>query len=204
MEDKLRQLTDKLYEEGLQKGKEESDKLITQAKAEAERIIAEAQKKGDAIVAEAKKRDLDMSQTSIKDVNMAAQRVVADTKQSVKDMLAEVAVSQELEKVFSDNEFVAGLIVTIVENWSKQDPSAAIAITVPESAKAELDKFIAAKTIANLKKELDIKSDGKVSNGFRIASEKTGFYVSFTDEQFNNFFKGYLRDKVSNIVFGNN
>lgn len=204
MEDKLRQLTDKLYEEGLQKGKDESDKLITQAKVEADRIIAEAQQKSDTIIADAKKRDIEMSQTSMKDVNLASQRVVADTKQSIKEVLSEVAVSQELEAAFSNNEFVAGLISTIVENWSKQDPSTSISITVPESAKAELDKFVATKTIANLKNKLEIKTDGNVINGFRIASDKTGFYISFTDEQFNNFFKGYLRDKVSNIVFGNN
>lgn len=203
MENKIRQLTDKLYEEGLQKGKTESDKLIFEAKIIADEIISEAQKKSEEIIAMAQKRDQEMSKTTLKDVNMASQRVIADSMQNVKDMLSSVALEQELKDVFNSNEFVSKLIITIVENWSKQDPNSSISISVPESAKPELDKFISAKTFENLKKELEIKSDNKVSNGFRITSDKTGFYVSFTDEQFNNFFKGYLRDKISEIVFDN-
>lgn len=203
MENKIRQLTDKLYEEGLQKGKTESDKLIFEAKATAEKIISDAQKKGDEIIIMAQKKSDEVSKTTLKDVKIASQRVISDSMQSIKEMLSEVAMEQELKNVFNNNEFVSKLIITIVDNWSKQDPNSSISIAVPESAKPELDKFITAKTFENLKKELEIKPDNKVVNGFRITSDKTGFYVSFTDEQFNNFFKGYLRDKVSEIVFDN-
>ena len=46
MQNKLQELTDKLYQEGLSKGKQEGENLVAQAKAEADRIIKEAQAEG--------------------------------------------------------------------------------------------------------------------------------------------------------------
>ena len=45
MENKLQQLTKKLYDEGLEKGRAEADKLVADAKAEARKIVAEADRK---------------------------------------------------------------------------------------------------------------------------------------------------------------
>ena len=202
MEDKIRQLTDKLYEEGLQKGKAESDKMISDAKQKVEEMIADAQKKSAEIIANAKKRDSEMAVVAMDELNVAAQKVVSDSREAVKNMLSTMTISEDTKAVFNNNDFVGGLIASIVENWSKQDPNSAIAISIPESSKQELDKFIASRTFENLKKGIEIKTDSKVLNGFRIASDKTGFYIGFSDEQFNNFFNGYLREKVSQIIFG--
>ncbi len=201
MENKIRQLTDKLYEEGLIKGKNEAEKLLSDAKAQADKIVADAQAQSDAILAKAASRDQELSQTTLKDVQIAAQRIIAQTKESVINTLSAVAVSGELQSEFSNSSFVGSLVSEIVENWSKQNPSAAITLTVPENKREEFDKFIAAKTFENLKAELTIKSDSRVLSGFRIASSDSGFYVSFSDEQFNNFFKEYLRERISEIVF---
>ena len=46
MENKLQQLTQKLYDEGLEKGRAEADKLVADAKAEARKIVAEARAAG--------------------------------------------------------------------------------------------------------------------------------------------------------------
>ena len=202
MEDKIRQLTDKLFQEGLQKGKTESDKMILEAKQQAEKIIADAQQKSEKIIADANKLNAEMTEVAMKELNMAAQRVISDSREAVKNTLSDIAISEETTKAFENKDFVGQLIISIVENWSKQDPNSGIDISMPESSKNELDKLIASKTFENLKKDILIKSDNKVMTGFRIASDKTGFYVSFSDEQFNNFFNGYLREKVSQMIFG--
>ena len=60
MENKLQQLTQKLYDEGLEKGRAEADKLVADAKAEARKIVAEARAEAEEIVkkAEAKAEDV--------------------------------------------------------------------------------------------------------------------------------------------------
>ena len=53
MENKLQQLTQKLYDEGLEKGRAEADKLVADAKAEARKIVAEARAEAEEIVKKA-------------------------------------------------------------------------------------------------------------------------------------------------------
>ena len=44
MQNKLQELTDKLYNEGLSKGKQEGEALLQEATAKADSILAEARK----------------------------------------------------------------------------------------------------------------------------------------------------------------
>ena len=47
MENKLQELTKKLYDEGLEKGRAEADRLVGEAKNEAAKIVAEARAQAD-------------------------------------------------------------------------------------------------------------------------------------------------------------
>ena len=58
MENKIQELTDKIYREGVEKGNEEAQKLIAKAQEEAKRIIEDAHKEADSIVATAHKSNL--------------------------------------------------------------------------------------------------------------------------------------------------
>ena len=49
MENKIQELTDKIYREGVEKGNEEAQKLITKAQEEAKKIVENAQKEADSI-----------------------------------------------------------------------------------------------------------------------------------------------------------
>ncbi len=53
MENKLQELTDKLYKEGLSKGKEEGDAILAEASKKAEEIIGEAKRKAEEILKKA-------------------------------------------------------------------------------------------------------------------------------------------------------
>ena len=53
MQNKLQELTDKLYNEGLSKGKEEGEALLAKAKAEAAEIVAAAKKEAAGIISKA-------------------------------------------------------------------------------------------------------------------------------------------------------
>ena len=52
MENKIQELTDKIYREGVEKGNEEAQRLISSAHEEAAKIVEDARKEADSIVAE--------------------------------------------------------------------------------------------------------------------------------------------------------
>ena len=54
--DKLQELTQKLYNEGLSKGKEEGEAILAKAQAEAAAIVKKAQEEAQAILSQAQKK----------------------------------------------------------------------------------------------------------------------------------------------------
>ena len=81
MQNKLQELTDKLYNEGLSKGREEGEKVLAQAREEANALLAEAKKEAQAIVAKAEKEAQDRSHKVESDLALAARQTLSQTRQ---------------------------------------------------------------------------------------------------------------------------
>ena len=62
MQDKLQELTDRLYNEGLNKGKEEGERILLEARKKADEITASAKEEADRIIAEAQKQAEELKQ----------------------------------------------------------------------------------------------------------------------------------------------
>lgn len=54
MENKIQELTDKIYREGVEKGNEEAQRLISSARDEAAKIVEDARKEAESILAVAR------------------------------------------------------------------------------------------------------------------------------------------------------
>ena len=70
MENKIQELTDKIYREGIEKGNEEAQKLIAKAEAEAKQIVEDARKEAEAIVAAAQKSASELSDNTKSELKM--------------------------------------------------------------------------------------------------------------------------------------
>ena len=74
MQNKLQELTDKLYNEGLSKGREEGEALLAKAKSQAADIVAEAEKKAAEIMTKAEKEAEAYKVKVAGDLKMAQER----------------------------------------------------------------------------------------------------------------------------------
>ena len=64
MENKIQELTDKLVKEGIEKGKNEGDKIISEANDKAASIIDDAKKEAEAIINEAQKKAAELDKNN--------------------------------------------------------------------------------------------------------------------------------------------
>ena len=76
MQNKLQELTDRLYAEGLSKGKQEGEELVQKAKAEAEEIVNQAKAEAARIVADAQKSADELKEKTEADIRMAGAQSV--------------------------------------------------------------------------------------------------------------------------------
>lgn len=196
MENKIQQLTEKLYAEGLQRGKAESERMIGKAKSEAERIIIEAQAKAEKIVADAHKREEELAINTRKELALAGTQMIADVKQSVRETLLKSSISVDVKSSFNNPAFISSLIEQLIMGWGKGGT-----IEVPASYDKEINDYLQSKLSEDFKKGLIIKPSPSVKDGFRVEMENGHYYINFGKEEFDLFLADYLRPKVAKIIF---
>ncbi|QKG80003.1 hypothetical protein [Tenuifilum thalassicum] len=203
MQNKLQELTEKIYREGLEKGQAEANQLVAKAKEEAEKILSEAKSEAEKIVAAAKKEAEDYRKNIDTEVTLSAKQVINGLKQQITSMIEAKLYETPVVDALKDADFVKKVIETAVNRW---DPNSAEAVSlqvlVPEDmAKAVADHF-AAKAQSIINKEVEVKVDKAIKYGFRIGPKDGSYVVSFTDADFENLFKDFMRPKIVALLFG--
>ena len=203
MENKLQELTDRLYQEGLSKGKKEADDLLANARKEAEDIVAQARAEAEAIRADAEKRAVKIRTMVQGDIKMASTPAIAALKQQVENMVITKSVAQPVGAALSDQEFVKDLIKMVVRSFNASNPDGvALDVILPVAAQKELEKAAGNEAIKNLSKGLEVKNVKGLANGFKIGPKDGGYQLSFTEDDFTNLIGEYLRPATKKILFG--
>lgn len=201
MQNKLQELTDKLYNEGLSKGKAEGEAILAKANSEAEEIIAQAKKKADAIVAKAQKDAEDLKTKTAGDIALASRQTVSETRQAIEKLIVTEATDAKVKAALSDEEFIKTIITTAVKAFA-EGKDCGIELCLPENAKGNLDTFVKKEVAKTLGKEVEVKFSKKIGGGFTIGPKDGGYFVNFSDEAFKELISEYLRPATKKILFG--
>ena len=199
--DKLQELTQKLYEEGLAKGKQDGEALLRKAEAEAEGIVKKAQEEAEAILAKARKEAEDFKVKVEGDVKMAAQQSVQATRTDIENLVVSKVVDGTVDKALSNEDYLKGIITAVAQKFSADEP-ADLALVLPESLKAKLEPFVSSELGKLLGKGVEATFSKKVTGGFKIGPKDGGYFVSLTDETFKDLIGSYLRPATKKLLFG--
>ncbi|MBR4149347.1 MAG: hypothetical protein IKT94_04340 [Rikenellaceae bacterium] len=203
MENKLQELTRKLYDEGLEKGRADADKLVADAKAEAARLVAEAKAEAEAIVKAAEAKAEDLSKNSMAEISLAGKQAVAKLKEQVAEMIIAKSTVEGVKAANLDAEFVKKMLLEVAHNWNgASSENVSLSAMLPEAKKAELDAAIEKSAKELLAAGVEVGYSKNVKSGFKVGAKNGGYYISFSDEDFNALLGEYLRDKVAALIFG--
>jgi len=199
--DKLQELTQKLYEEGLAKGKQDGEALLKKAQSEAEGIVKQAQEEAEAILAKARKDAEDFKVKVEGDVKMAAQQAVQATRTDIENLVVSKVVDGTVDKALANEDYIKGIITAVAQKFSADEP-ADLSLVLPESLKAALEPFVKNELGKLLGKGVDATFSKKVAGGFKIGPKDGGYFVSLTDETFKDLIGSYLRPATKKLLFG--
>ena len=201
MQNKLQELTDKLYNEGLSKGRQEGEEILAKAKAEAEAIIAKAEAEAAAIVNAAKKDAEDLKTKVHGDLKMAAAQSVAATKQDIETLIVAKISEADVKKALTSAEFVKEVILAVAKGFNAEEP-VDLNILLPEALKNDLESFVSKELAGVLKGGVEASFTKKIAGGFTIGPKDGGYFISFTEATFNALISEYLRPATKKILFG--
>ncbi len=201
MQNKLQELTDKLYNEGLSKGKQEGEELLAKAKVQAEEMVSKAQAEAAQIVAAAQKQADEIKSKVSSDIRMASNQSLAATKKDIETLVVGKMTEEPVKKALASADFVKELIKAVAVKFTTEGPMD-LALILPESLQKELEPFATAELAKILNSGVEASFSKKVSGGFKIGPKDGGYFVSFTDETFNELIAEYLRPATKKILFG--
>lgn len=202
MQNKLQEITEKIYQEGISKGNAEAETIISNAKKEAENIIIEAKKEADNLLKAAKKKSDEIKTNGEAELKLSSKQALNALKQQITDLIAGSIVNPLISEVFDDKNFIRKIIELAVKNWnatSSGNPE--ITLLISETEEKSLQDYFAKSAKELLDKGLEIKTEGSIKSGFQISPKDGGYKISFTGNDFNNFFKQYLRPKLVDLLF---
>ena len=201
MSNKLQELTERLYQEGLSKGKEEGEQLLARAREEAARIVAEARQQAAGIVADAQKQADDLREKTSSDVKMASAQCLQATKKDIEDLLVGAVSAESVKKQLSDPDFLKKIIQSVAERFSATE-SADLSLILPASLQQELEPWLAGELTQALGAQPKASFSKKVAGGFSIGPKDGSWFVSLTDETFQDLIAEYLRPVTRKLLFG--
>ena len=201
MQNKLQELTEKLYAEGLSKGKQEGEEILAKAKVQAEEIVAKAHAEAAAIVAAAKKDAEDLKTKVESDVKMAASQSVAATKKDIETLVVAKMTETEVKNALTSADFVKEVVLAVAKGFNTEEP-VDLEVVLPEALKKDLEGFVAKELANALKGNVEASFSKKVAGGFTIGPKDGGYFISFTDETFNALISEYLRPATKKLLFG--
>lgn len=190
-------LTQKIYQEGIEKANQEAEKILEEAKSNAEKILKQAEKEAEALRQKANKEAESYQRNSLSEIKLGSQQALSSLKQDIQHLLSEKILNQKIEEAFEDATFIKSIIIEIIKEWEKD---AGINLTISEKLRKKIGSSFEKELIKQVR-GLDINFDKKLKNGFKVAQTGKTFQITFTEEDFVEFFKPFLREKIREILF---
>lgn len=194
--DKIQELTSKLYSEGVEKGKEEADRIISEAKASANKIVEDAKKQAEQIVATAQKETNELKTNTESELKLYASQASEALKTQITNLVTDNLAATNVKKAIEDKSFMQQIIAKLVENWSKNEK-----LTVGVENADEFKKYIAGNARNLLDKGLKIESVNGIKTGFTLSPQDGSYKVKFGEDEFIEYFKEFLRPQIQKLLF---
>lgn len=202
MENKLQELTRKLYDEGLEKGRTEADALVADAKARAAKIVAEAQSQAAEILAQARSKAEDVEKNTLTEIALAGKQAVSKIKSEIASLIVAKATAQGVKEAVMDPAFIKEMLVSVARNWNGAAAGKVeLKALLPEAARAELDAAMAKSAAELLAAGVEVGYSEQVKTGFRVGAKDGGYYISSSEADIEALMGEYLREKVSQLLF---
>ncbi len=202
MENKLQQLTQRLYEEGLEKGRAEAEKRIAEAEQQAAQLLADARREAEEIIREAELRAEDTAKNTETEIALAGKQAVARLKSEIAQLIVARTTADGVRAASLDAAFLKEMMLAVARNWNGAAAGRVeLAALLPEAERTRLDAAFAASVRELLAAGIEVGYSERVKTGFRIAEKEGGYYLSFTDADLEALVSEYLREKVAAMLF---
>lgn len=200
MENRLQELTEKIYREGVEKGNEEASRLVAAANLEAQRLVKEAEHQAGVLIAKARAEAADIRRSAHAELKLTYNQAVSSLKQEIAGLVTGAVAQTAGDRSYRDPEFFNSFLLSLARSWGEKQ---ALVLSIPENDEKGIEAYLAGHAADLLNKGIQIEKVAGIKTGFRVGPADGRYKVSFTDADFDNFLKELLRPRMVALLFGN-
>ena len=196
MDTKIQELTDKIYKEGVEKGQEEANRIITGAKEQGEIIIREAENKAKQVFADAEKQAEELKKNTQAELRLFASQAIEALKSEVANLVTDRIVADNVRAATVDAGYMQKVILELAKEWAKNE-----AVTIQTADAQSLASYFETNAKELLRQGVKIEQVNSKKTSFTLAPADGAFKISFGEEEFIAYFKEFLRPQLIEMLF---
>ena len=198
MEIQLQELIDQIKNDGVKAAEEKAATILESARAEAEKIVSDAKAEAQKIMLEAKEQNERFVRAGEDSIRRAGRNLLISYRESVVKELDAVIGDQVKEALSSES--LEQLILTAVENWTKNTEAEDLCVLIGSKELAGLE----AQLLAGLKERMcsgvTLKASDYFEGGFRISVQDGQVYYDYSAEAVTELLSAYLTPKLISLM----
>ncbi len=192
----LQELTDKIYAEGVEKGKAQADAIVAEAQEKAAAILAEAEKAAAQTIAAAEQKAAELDKNTRSELRLFADQAVNALKTQITDLLNDQLASESVKAATADKAFMQKVIADLVAELAKEGE-----VTIEAKEAEALNAYFAKNAKGLLEKGVKIAEVKGIKTDFAIVPAKGGYKLTFGDKELIEYFKEFLRPQLIDLLF---
>jgi V/A-type H+-transporting ATPase subunit E len=202
MEKKVQELTQQIYQEGVAKAEAQAASIKKEAQAEAQKIISGAKAESESIRKAAQKQAEDLQAQVGAELKLTVRQAIGSLQQELTHLVATDLSHQAVTPAFEQPQFIQNLMETLLKQWWDHFKSGQnVQITLPEKEAEEFQNFVDQSLQTYLEKGFTLKYSAQLEKGFQVEALQEGIKISFTQADFEAFFKEMARPRIYQMLF---
>jgi len=142
MNEKLKELTEKIYSEGIDKAKNEASEIIQNAQKEADKLRKEAQNEAAKIIEDAKNSALQQQTNMESEIRLSTRQAINALKQQIADLIVTQISRDEAQSALKNSEFVQKIMEKVIAGFlDNKNSNIDLNIILSENEKISMEEY---------------------------------------------------------------
>ena len=198
MEIQLQELIDQIKNDGVKAAETEAASILESARAEAERIISDAKAEAERMMREAKEQNERTVRAGEDSLRQAGRNLLISFRESAAREL-NVITGDSVKKALS-SDALPQLILTAVENWTKNTEAEDISVLIGSKELASIETELLAGLKERMCTGVTLKANDSFGEGFRISVQDGQAYYDYSAEAVTELLSAYLTPKLISLM----
>ena len=195
----LKDLLDKINQDGIKQAEENARQIESKAKAEAEKKLEEAKRLSDAIIHDAKVNAEKIKASAELSLRHASRDLVLSLKDEIRKVFNKI-ITAEIGKMMTHEE-ISDILKGLIEKYiDKNGQASDIKVLVKKEDLEKIKHTFIGKLKERVKDGIEFKPSPNINAGFSISFDKGKSYFDFNDEQLVETLCVYLSPELAKLI----